>query len=162
MNNNCPHLALSGWVLLGIVVFFCGCRDDTMPSRKDVSDRPEHLKGLKAHAEYALQGDAFYRVYEGKVSLHPPGSLWCDFTIEAYRNGRVTNEYVKGVLPKGIRLRFEKALVNDLSTHTVILYYAVVLNGEYQGQEVLINSLVDDLPTWLAEDGSQAEPGSGE
>jgi hypothetical protein len=162
MNNNYSFFAGIGWVLFGFAVLICGCRDDAMPSRKDVSDQPEHLKGLKVDAEYTLQGDVFYRVYQEKASLHPPNSVWCVFTIEDYTRGLVTNKYVKAVLPQGTRLRFEKALVNDLSTHTVILYYAVVLGGAHQGQEVLINSLVDDQATWLAEDGYQVESESKE
>lgn len=154
MNKHYSIFIVISCLLIGVGIICSSCRKETVRSLKDVSDQPQYLKGLKPDAEYVLRADAFYRVYEGKASLHGPNSLWCDFSVSDFQSGMVTNQYVKGIITKGTTIQFKKAVVNDLSTHTVILYYAIVQAGKYQGQEVLINSLVDDLPTWLSESPS--------
>jgi hypothetical protein len=152
MNNNHPILLLARCLLLGLAVLSSGCHEGKKAPLKDVSDQTQYLNGLKTHADYTLQETVFYRVYENKASLQPANSLWCNFTIDEYTSGRVANQYVKGIIPKGTRLRFEHAFVEDLTTHTIILYYAVVLDGDHRGEEVLINSLTDNLSTWLREE----------
>lgn len=146
---NIPVPALLALLLTAWIVSGCG-KEKIRPS-KDVSAHSEYSKGLKVGTKYQLTSNVFYRVYEGNASLHGENSLWCDLTIDAYRSGTATNQYVKGVVTQGTEVEFEKAIVNDLSTHTVILYYAIVRSGEFNGKQVLINSLVENRTAFLRE-----------
>ena len=138
-------------LIIGISLFiFSSCREDrTARTPKDVSRQPKYSKGLTVDAEYQLMSDAFFRVYEGKNSLHGPNSVWCNFSVADFRSGGVHDKYVKGVVLKDTRIKYERAIVNDLETHTVILYYALIQSGDYKGSEVLINDLVGDVHSWL-------------
>lgn len=150
---NRKRFALVLLFVLGVagIVICQRCNRMPMPYERDISDQPQYLNGLIVGGDYELSRDVFVCCVEGDASLHPPHSLWCEYGIGEYRDGLVTNQFVKDVLEKGNRLRFRRAVLVDFITHTVIDYYAVLLTGKHRGQEVLINFLTDDPLTWLGE-----------
>ena len=136
------------WVLAGVLVVL-GCDRAVTGDPEAASGQPQQSERLSEGCDYVLQADAFCRVYEGAASLHGPNSLWCEFGVEEFRSGRVTNQYIRGIVAKGTRIRLGRAVINDLGTHTVILHYGMIEDGPYAGTKVLINPLMDDLPAWL-------------
>lgn len=160
LNEKRTAFALVGLLVLGVAGSVLWRRVNRMPVpfERDISEQHQYLSGLKVGMVYTLQKDVFYRVYEGDASLHPPHTLRCDFGIDEFRRGQVTNRYVRDTLPMGTRIRFRRAVVDELITHNVILHFAEVLDGKHHGQEVLINDLVDVPMTWLGEATPKEKP----
>lgn len=124
-----------------ILCLLVGCDEDLS---NDITYTCGHNVGM----EYISKKEIFYRVYGENITIHRQNDQWCP-SINEYKANPSKYTFIMDILPVGTKIKFSKVKKNDLGSHSVVLYYAEILNGKYAGQSVEFKSVFQEFDEYL-------------